>query len=142
MRRVDFIKERSAILDRTRLTPREAEFYARMVIRATQVVKDGFVKTVNQGQLVDWALRGLFKRLDEPLPSTVKERLDNAKTLTEADLHKVLTEARTHLGKREDLANSKDITYTLHSMLGKLDRHTAYTARERLTRLRQAIRGN
>src|SRR5260370_33204111 len=139
MRRVDFIKERSAILDRTRLTPREAEFYARMVIRATQVVKDGFVKTVNQGQLVDWALRGLFKRLDEPLPSTVKERLDNAKTLTEADLHKVLTEARTHLGKPEDLANSKDITYTLHPMLANLDRPTHSYDPETWTRLQQDI---
>jgi C-terminal peptidase prc len=140
--RVDFITERSAILDRTRLTTKEADYYARMVVRATQVVKEGFVKAVNQGQLVDWALRGLFKRLDEPLPSTVKEQLDNAKTLAEADLHKVLAEARTHLGKREDLANGKDITYTLHAMLGKLDRHTDYYDREMLTRLQQDIQGN
>jgi C-terminal peptidase prc len=138
----DFQTERTAILDTTKLSRKEADYYAHMIIRATQVVQEGFVKQVNQGQMVDWAVRGLFKRLDEKLPSSIKDRLDGAKTLTEKELRGLLTEARTHLGKREDLANGKDITLSLHPMLAKLDRHTDYYDREMLIRLRQDIQGD
>jgi C-terminal peptidase prc len=137
----DFKGERTAILDRTKLTPTEANYYARMIIRATQVVQEGFVKSVNQGQMVDWAVSGLYKKLDEPLPSKLKERLDKAKGLSEGDLQKLVVDARIHLGKREDLANGKDITLSLHPMLAKLDRHTDYYDQEMLKRMEQDIQG-
>ena len=46
--------------------------------------------------------------------------------MKEADLMKLLTEARQHLGKREDLDNGKDVTSPCTRMLGKLDAHTDY----------------
>jgi C-terminal peptidase prc len=130
----DFRKERTEILDSTRLREVEAASYARMVMRATDVVREGYVKSVNQGQLVDWAIRGLYKRLDEKVPTKIKDRLDNAKSLAKADLLRLLTDARQHLGKREDLSEGKDITLSLHPMLGKLDRHTDYIDPETLKR--------
>jgi carboxyl-terminal processing protease len=138
----DFQGARTAILDRTKLSQKDANFYGRMIIRATQVVQEGFVKKVEQGQMVDWAVRGLYKRIDEALPSNIKERLDQAKTMREADLQKLAADARLHLGKREDLANGKDITFSLHPMLANLDRHTDYYDQDMLTRLQQDIQGN
>jgi len=137
-----FQTKRTAILDTTKLTPKDANYYARMIIRATQLVQEGYVKNVNQAQLVDWAIQGLYKRLDEPLPSNLKERLEKAKGLSEVDLQKLVADARLHLGKREDLANGKDITFSLHPMLAKLDRHTDYYDREMVTRLLQDVQGN
>ncbi len=138
----DFRKERETILAGTRLSDVEAASFARMVLRATDVVRADYVKAMNQGQLVDWAIRGLYKKLDEKLPSALKTKLDNIKTMQKADLLKLLAEARQHLGKREDLAGGKDITLSLHPMLGKLDRHTDYIDRETLERDKVHYTGN
>ncbi len=137
-----FRKERESILESTRLREVEAASYARMVLRAADVVREGYVKSVNQGQLVDWAITGLYKHLEEKMPSKIQERLSSAKTLAKADLLRLLADARQHLGKREDLANGKDVTLSLHPMLGKLDRHTDYIDPETLERERTVIQGH
>jgi carboxyl-terminal processing protease len=138
----DFRKDRQEILAKTRLSDRDAGYYGRMVMRATQVVKAGYVKDVNQGTLVDNAIRGLYRHLNENLPSAIKDRLADVKTMSEGDLLKLLTDARKHLGKREDLDAGKDITFSLHPMLGKLDRHTDYIDPETLERMRIEIQGH
>jgi C-terminal peptidase prc len=137
-----FRKERQDILAKTRLSDRDAGYYARMVLRAMHMVKANYVKDVNQGQLVDWAVHGLYKRLNENLPSAIKDRLARAKTLTDADLLRLLSDARKHLGKREDLAGGKDITYSLHLMLGHLDRHTDYIDPDTLRGIEIDIQGH
>jgi carboxyl-terminal processing protease len=136
-----FRKERADIVATTRLTEDEALTYARTVLRAVEVVREGYFKPVNQGQLVEYAIRGLFKNLNENVPSMVKERLDNVKNLEKGDLLKLLAEARQHLGKREDLASGKDITQSLHPMLNKLDRHTDYTDPETIARENIGLQG-
>jgi C-terminal peptidase prc len=137
-----FRKERQDILASTRISDKDAGYYARMVMRAAKMVKAGYVKEVNQGQLVNWAVRGLYKHLGENVPSALRDRLGGAKTMTEAELLRVLSDARKHLGKREDLASGKDITYSLHPMLEKLDRHTDYIDPETLRRIEVDIQGN
>ncbi len=57
---------------------------------------------------------GCISNINEKIPSALKERLDKVKDMKDADLLKLLTEARQQLGKREDLAKGKDITYSLH----------------------------
>jgi C-terminal peptidase prc len=137
-----FMKERRDILAGTRLSDSAAGYYARTVLRAVQMVKVGYVKDVNRGQLVDWAVRGLYKHLGENLPSALKDRLARAKGMNDADLLRLLAEARKHLGKREDLAAGKDITYSLHPMLGHLDRHTDYIDPDTLRRIEVDIQGH
>src|SRR5262249_40997016 len=137
----DFQKRRAAIIAQTKLSDREAGEYAVMVIRATRLVRANYVKDVNQGQLVDWAVRGLYQRLEQSVPTKIKDQLEKAKTLKEVDLMKVLAEARQHLGKREDLAKGKDITYALHVMLGRLDKHTDYIDPDTLSRTKNEITG-
>jgi C-terminal peptidase prc len=142
----DFQSERKEILASTMLSEGEAKDYAHRVYRAVQMVRKGFVKPVNSGQLVDYAIRGMYQELNEKLPSGVRERLDKIKSIKEEDvkeanLIKLLVDARTHLGKREDLAKNKDITLSLHPMLHKLDKHTDYIDPDTLMRLQQEIEG-
>lgn len=137
----EFLELRKSILSATHITEQEASNYAIMVLRAAKLVRQNYVKDVNTGQLVDYAVRGLYRQANEKLPSKVREQLDNAKSLKDVDLIKLLSEARTHLGKREDLSAGKDITYSLKPMLGKLDNHTGYIDPEMLIRMRQDVEG-
>ena len=136
-----FQEERKTILAGTTISDQEAGKYAMLVLRAAKQVREGFVKEVNQGQLVDYAIRGLYRKVEEKLPVQVRERLERVKSMKEVDLLKLLTEARSHLGKREDLEKGKDVTFSLHSMLGKLDKHTDYIDKETIGRLQQDISG-
>jgi C-terminal peptidase prc len=138
----DFRKDRDAILARMQLGDKDAGYYARMVMRATQVVKAGYVKDVNPGTLVDSAIRGLYRHLNENIPSALKDRMAGVKTMPDSELLKLLADARKHLGKREDLDAGKDITYSLHPMLGKLDRHTDYIDPETLERTKIILQGH
>ena len=52
-----------------------------------------------------------------------------------------LTEARQHLGTREDLAEGKDITASLHGILSKLDKHSDYIDPETVKQAENNIRG-
>ena len=137
-----FQAERKAILDETVLTERDAGNYAITVMRAIGKVREQFVKDTQKGELVAMAVTGMYKNIDEQVPSAVKEKVGKAKEMKEADLIKLLTEARRHLGKREDLAKGKDITYSLHAMLSKLDKHTDYIDPEMVTRMNNDLRGH
>jgi C-terminal peptidase prc len=95
-------------------------------MRGADIVRREFVKDANQGTLVDHAVVGLYKSLNERVPAAVKEKLEGVKGMKELDLLKLLTEARLQLGKREDLAKGKDISIALNAMLTKLDKHTYY----------------
>jgi C-terminal peptidase prc len=137
-----FQTERQNILDAAKLSERDATNFAIMVLRGAKLARQGYVKDVNQGTMIDYAVRGLYRAVSEPISSAVKEKLENVKAAKDADLVKLLADARQHLGKREDLANGKDITYSLNAMLTKLDKHTYYFDPESARRMDQDIRGN
>lgn len=137
-----FEKERKDVLASTKIEERDANRYALTVLKAARVVKTGFVKDVTTGQMIDYAIQGLYKGISEKIPSTLKEKLDSVKGMKEADLLKLLEEARTHLGKREDLGEGKDITFSLHNMLNKLDKHTDYIDPKTVEMLERDIRGS
>ncbi len=132
----EFLKDRSAILAKTRLSEEEALVYATTIIQATRLVRAGYVKDINQGQLVDWGVKGLYKRLEEKVPADVKDRLAGVKTLRESELRRLLADVRQQLGKREDLNKGKDVTYTLYPMLAHLDKHTDYITPEQVEQFR------
>lgn len=137
-----FQEERRAIYEKTTISQREASSFALTVMRAVKVVRQGYVKDVQQGDMVESAVRGMFKGLHEQMPSAIKEKVERAKTMKEMDLLKLLSDARMHLGKREDLASGKDVTLALDSMLGKLDRHTGYIDPETIYKMMMDTRGS
>jgi C-terminal peptidase prc len=136
------LEKRTEILEQTKLSNKDADTYASMVIRAVRMVRDGYVTDVNMGVLTADAITGMYKSLNEKLPSTIKDRVDKTKGMKEADLTTLLKEARQHLGKREDLDEGNDITLSLHSMLGKLDKHTDYIDPKLIPRFDPDIKGH
>ena len=76
---------------------------------------------------------GLYKSVDrEKVPSDLKERVDKVKDMKDADLLRLLTDARQQLGKREDLGKGQDVTHALDAMLAKLDQaHRLHSPRSR-----------
>jgi len=133
----DFTKERTSIFDGMKLKRSVAFAYAAKVIQSTQIIQKEYVKEVHQSDLVDWAIRGLYRQVDEKVPTDIRNSLDNLKSMSEPEMTALLAEAREKLGQREDLANHKDIDISLQRMLAHLDPYTTYYDPETLARFRQ-----
>jgi carboxyl-terminal processing protease len=129
------------ILRGTRLPGRAARDFAATVLDATRVVREGYVKEVNQGQMIDWAVRGLYRKLDEEVPDGVAGKLANAQRLREKELFALLVDVRQRLGKREDLADHKDIDGAILRMLGHLDPYTTFYTPEDVKRAEEEASG-
>jgi C-terminal peptidase prc len=92
---------------------------------AKRLEKD-YVKEENLGELVDWAIRGIYRRLEEKIPQEIQDDLAKAKGMTEKELFDLLVKARDRFGVREDLADHKDIDIALQRMTSHLDPYTTY----------------
>ena len=130
----DFGKERTKILASLKLKTAAAFAFAAKVIQSTQIIHEGYVKEVNQGDMVAWAIRGLYRQIDEKLPDDVRERLEKVRNMSEPDLTALLADVRQRLGQREDLGNHKDVDYALQRMLAHLDPYTTYIDPETIAR--------
>ena len=138
-----FARTRLAILKQTEL-PRSASLrFAGKVLQAVQLVDREYVKKVDRGQLVTWAIRGLYQRIDEQLPEDLVERLDNLKDRnpTPSTLGTLLSDARGRLGQREDLDKHKDVDIALQRMLAHLDPYTTYIDPETVARFESEYKG-
>jgi C-terminal peptidase prc len=89
--------------------------------------------------MIGWAIRGLYRRIDEKVPADLETKLNAVKGLTEEELKELLVSARMSLGQREDLDNHKDIDIALQRMLSHLDPYTTYVDKEQLARFTQDI---
>lgn len=134
-----FESARAEIMEGTKLKRADAMAFARKVMEATQVIKENYVKDVSQGDMVGWAIKGLYRRIDEKIPEEFDAKLKRVKTMKEGELTRFLADVRERLGKREDLDNSKDLDVTLQRMLSNLDPYTTYIDKETLARFKQDI---
>jgi C-terminal peptidase prc len=91
--------------------------------------------------MVAWAIKGMYRGLDEALPSELKAKMDEAKTLKRGQLSDLLTEARERIGKREDLEDNKDVDIALRTMLFNLDPHTVYFDKEQVQQMDTQLLG-
>jgi C-terminal peptidase prc len=136
-----FLAKRKDIEESMKLTDSDARQFALTVLRGAKMVRDGFFKETNQGTMIDHAIEGLYKGVNEKIPSSLKEKLDGVKGLRDAELIRLLADSRQHLGKREDLARGKDVSYALNAMLTKIDKHTYYYDPDAARRLTQDTSG-
>ena len=137
-----FNTERTNILESMKLTERDAGKYAVTVLRAADLVRKSYFKEVVKAPLIAHAIDGLYKSVEERVPSDLKDRLDKVKEMKDAELLRLLTDARQHLGNREDLSKGQDITHSLNAMLSKLDKHTGYIPPEVVERFRSDTSGS
>jgi C-terminal peptidase prc len=138
----EFNKSRTQLLAAMKIKHEKAREYAAKVIQASQHIHDSYVKDTNQGELVAWAIRGLYRDIEEKMPTDVKEKLDKIKGLKEPQLVELLTDVRERLGLREDLDKHKDIDISLKRMTAHLDPHTTYIDPETINRFRTETTGN
>lgn len=138
----DFIGDRERILSGMKLRRTNAVHFAQKVMEAIEQVKDGYIKELNTSEMVVWAIKGVYQRIDEKIPADIKERLDNASSLRAADLTILLADVRERLGKREDLDKHKDIDHALQRMLSHLDPYTTYIDPETLSQFERDVRKN
>jgi C-terminal peptidase prc len=137
-----FQTAREDILEKTKLHRTDALRYARKVMEVIDTMQSNHVKKLTRGEMVQWALEGLFGRIDEKIPEELGKKLEGAKDLDETELLAILAEFRQHLGKREDLDDEKDLNITLQRMLAKLDPYTTYVDPEMAERFRGEIDSN
>jgi len=141
-----FLDKRTKILAEMKLDHKTARDFAKTVLEAIDLVKDKYVKVVTRGQLVDWAVRGLYRSLDEKVPDEIAKKLDNVRTMKDEDakdrvLLPLLTDVRERLGKREDLAKHHDIDDTLLRMLRHLDPYTTFYTPDELRHAESDVSG-
>ncbi len=136
-----FLENRATVLEGTKLRRSQALDFAEKVISATKTISRDYVKEVNQGEMVGWAVRGLYRKVDEKIPEDFQKELAKVKEMKEKDLLKFLAEVRQRLGKREDLDKHKDIDNALFRMLAHLDPYTTFYDPESLEREKGQIQG-
>ncbi len=137
-----FTKERTDIFESTRMTEQQAGRYALTIMRGVELVRQSYVKETARGPMVEYAINGMYKGIDEKIPAHLNERLGKVKELEPAELLRLLSDARQHLGKREDLDKGQDVTTSLNAMLGKLDKHTGYIPPEVVEKFRTDTSGS
>lgn len=116
-----FEAARSENLAARKLSIEEAQQFAKTTMEGMLIIKSGYVKDLELSQLTAWAVKGLYRRLDEKMPDEVKEKLDNIKDLRRARLEEVLADVRQRFGKREDLDANKDVDLAMSQLMLSLD---------------------
>lgn len=137
-----FIAARTALRDSLALARKEADGYARKVNDAVEVVTRYYVKETNPGELVAAAIKGMYRRIEEPLPTDLEEALKSPKTLTEARWTALLKDARTRLGRREDLELNKDVDVSVLMMMASLnDPYSVYFDEDTVRKMLSGLKG-
>ena len=135
------VKTRADILASRKLVRDDAETYAKRVLRGVRMLKEQYVKELNTGEMVDWAIRGMYRRLEEPIPAEIKERLTKAKEMRPPELDSLLADAREYLVKREDLERTNYVDISLQMVTANLDPYTVYIDQETRKKAASELRG-
>ena len=114
-----------------KLPAADAEKFAETLQIGAETIKARYVKPVVTGSLTAGSIKGLFRRLDEPLPAELEKQIKEPKELTDDQQKDLLVLARTLLGKREDLDAGKDADLALETMAQSMeDPYTVYVDKE------------
>jgi C-terminal peptidase prc len=134
--------ERVAMKAALKLAPKDAQTYAKRIADAADIVSRLYVREVHPGELTAAAVRGMYRRVEEPLPPDLEEKLKAAKDLTPDQRAALLADARARLGKREDLDGTKDADLGILMMLASLnDPYTTYFDKETVRKAASQLRG-
>lgn len=136
-----FLKLRTENIAARKMLREDAETYAKRVLRGIRLLKDQYVKELNSGEMASWAVKGMYRRLEEKVPTDIKDRLEKVKEMRVPELEALLTDARESLGKREDLERNKDVDISLQMVTSNLDPYTVYIDEETKRRTQSEMRG-
>src|SRR5207248_4745144 len=77
-----FLEERTKIHTAMKLDKEDADSFAEKVLRGAEKVKRVYVKELNLGEMIGWAVKGMYRGLDETMPPELKTKVDESKNLT------------------------------------------------------------
>jgi C-terminal peptidase prc len=139
----DFLAKRQQVLDGMKLDPKTAAVFAKKSFDGVDVLRRFYIKEISAGEMIANGIRGMYRRLEEPLPADLGDKLKGAKDAGRTTLAAMLEDARMRLGKREDLDGVKDVDLLLAMGIGSLnDDYTEYTDKETVTKREAAYKGN
>ena len=123
----DLESARKALIAGLKLPAADAESYVKQVLPAIYELNAKYIRPITRGELAANGLRGLFLEADEPVPADIADAIKAPKELTEDRIKELFTEARTRLGKREDLDGEKAADVTVRAVFhGLNDPHSLY----------------
>jgi carboxyl-terminal processing protease len=110
-----------------------AHTFAKRVLKATRLIHDDYIIEIPQGDLTDWAVRGLYEQLQVEVPAELEKRLRTVNDLKEEELGQLLYDARWLLGPREvELVKDADVALAVRALAGRLDPNCAYFDRDEI----------
>jgi C-terminal peptidase prc len=136
-----FTTERETVLESMKMRRTDALTFASKILEAIGKIREIYVKELNQGEMVAWAVRELYRRTEEKAPQEVEDKLKDAKNLGTGEALQLLAKVRQELGKREDLVKHKDIDIALQGIARKMDRYSEYVTPEQLANFDRDISG-
>ena len=137
-----FLEARAKIQESLKLPAEDAAQFARTVERAIAAIQPDYVKDVPKGQWAANAVKGLYRRLEEPVPDDIAAKIKDPAKLTTSGIDQVLREARLRLGVREDLEGGKAIDTAITMMLAELrDPYTVYYDQALIKKMDAPLRG-
>ncbi len=138
----EFTAARDKILEGMKLNAKDADAFARKVVVATDIVTEVYIKKADAGDLTAAAIRGMYRRIEEPLPPELEDALKDLKGADEAKRLALLKDARARLGKREDLDENKDADVAILMLMASLnDPYTVYYDKDTVRKMASALRG-
>jgi C-terminal peptidase prc len=138
----DLVAARTKIKSSMEIGDAEVRNYARLMNQAVGMVREKYIKELNAGELTAAAIKGMFRRIDEPLPADLADALKTPAELTADRQAELLRDARKRLGKREDLDDNKDVDVSILMMLASLnDPYTVYYDKEAVRKAASQLRG-
>ncbi len=138
----DFAAERKKIKDGLKLDSDETEKYARKVLRGIDLIKAKYVKEIAAGEWAAFAVHGLYRQIDEPVPDDVAAQIASPKKLNRDQIEELLQKVRDRLGRREDLDGDKAVDVTLQRMLAEThDPYSVYIDKETIKKMDAPLRG-
>jgi C-terminal peptidase prc len=105
----------------TKLEQEIIKDFASSVMTATSVIAEYHIKKISQKDLLEWAIRGLYARLNEKIPRSIARQLTKIKLWKKKDRKRLLQEVRKQLGKRKSLEHCKDIDLALAGIFSRLE---------------------
>ena len=103
--------------------PREdAEKYAKKVLELCDTVREEHFIEPGIARLLDLGIHGMYECLREPIPNDIARRLGRLKDLDRAAQVQLLADIRQRLGQRPELADDRDVAWTMQEMLRRFDR--------------------
>jgi len=139
----EFADAAKEIKSRMVLDAEASRSFAGKVFAAIELVNSKYVKKTELSDLTAAAITGLYRRLEEPLPSEIEAELKKSKEWDRDAMKAALANARIQLGKREDLEGNKDADIGITMMLGSLkDPYTTYYDKETIKKAESQLRGS